>query len=166
MTTFVVKGPFDVPVKIDKAGRLITAEQAIEFWKNHDVVQSEVGCYVFAFRAAKGFKPMYVGKATKSFKQEVFTDHKRNKYNEALAGQAKGTAVLFFVALEKTSGPVNKKAIDEAESFLIQSGLAANSKLLNDKKTVVEKWRIKGVLRAEKGKPSKAAQDIKQCLSL
>lgn len=166
MTTFVIKGPFDVPVKTDKAGRLITTEQAIGFWKDHEVIQSEVGCYVFGFRAAKGFKPMYVGKATKNFKQEVFTDHKRNKYNQALAAQAKGTAVLFFVALEKTSGPVNKKAIDEAESFLIQSGLTANNKLLNDKKTAVEKWSIKGVLRAGQGKPSKAAQDFKQCLGL
>ena len=105
MTTFTVKGPFEVPVKKEKVGRLVTAEQATEFWKGHSSVQDDVGCYVFGFRAAKGLKPMYIGKATKSFKQEIFTDHKRNKYNEALASQAKGTAIMFFVTLDRTAGP-------------------------------------------------------------
>lgn len=166
MTIFTVKGPFEVPVKKEKAGRLVTTEQAAEFWKRHSSVQGDVGCYVFGFRAAKGLKPMYIGKATKSFKQEIFTDHKRNKYNEALANQAKGTAIMFFVTLDRTAGPVNKKAIDEAESFLIMSGLVANKSLLNDRKTAIESWSIKGIIRAGQGKPSKAAQDLKQCLSL
>lgn len=166
MATFTVKGPFDVPVKKEKAGRLVTTEQAAEFWKQNGAVQDDVGCYVFGFRAAKGLKPMYVGKATKSFKQEVFTDHKQNKYNQALAGQAKGTAILFFVTLDKTAGSVNQKAIDEAETFLILSGLVANKKLLNDRKTAIESWSIKGVIRAGQGKPSQAAQDLKQCLGL
>lgn len=166
MATFTVKGPFEVPVKKEKAGRIITTEQAAELWKHHGTVQNDVGCYAFGFRAAKGLKPMYVSKATKSFKQEVFTEHKRNKYNEALAKQAKGTAILFFVTLDKTAGPVNKKAIDEAESFLILYGLVSNKNLLNDRKTTIESWSIKGVIRAGQGKPSQAAQDLKQCLGL
>ena len=166
MATFVIKGPFEVPVKKEKAGRLVTTEQANMFWSNHASVQYDVGCYVFGFRAARGIKPMYVGKASKKFRQEVFTDHKRNKYNEALAKQAKGTPVIFFVALEKAAGRVNKTAIDEAESFLIQSGLVANKNLLNDKKTAVEKWVIKGVVRSGKGQTTNAAQDFKQCMGL
>lgn len=166
MATFTVKGPFEVPVKKEKAGRLVTTVQAAEFWEHHASVQDDVGCYVFGFRAARGLKPMYVGKATKSFKQEIFTDHKRNKYNEALASQARGTAILFFVALDRTAGPINKKAIDEAETFLIMSGLVANKNLLNDRKTAVESWSISGLIRAGQGKPSQAAQDLKQCLNL
>lgn len=168
MVTFAVKGPFDVPVKKQKVGRSITTDEASGFWEKHPALAEigVIGCYVFGFRASQGLKPVYVGKATKSFKQEVFTDHKRNKYNEALANQAKGTPVLFFVVLEKSKGPVNKKAIDEAESYLIQSGLAANKNLLNDKKTAVEKWSINGVIRSAQGKNTNASADLKRCLGL
>jgi hypothetical protein len=166
MTTFVIKGPFEVPVRKEKVGRIVTTEQANEFWTLHTSMQNDVGCYVFGFKAAKGLKPMYIGKATKSFKQEIFTDNKRNKYNEALAKQAKGRPVIFFVTLEKTAGRINKTAIDEAESFLIQTGLVANKNLLNDKKTAVEKWSIKGVIRSGQGQSTKAAQAFKQCLGL
>ncbi len=168
MATFAVEGPFRVPVKKQKIGRSITTGEASIFWEENPPLAKVgvIGCYVFCFRAGKGFKPVYIGKATKSFKQEVFTDHKRNKYNEALANQAKGTPVLFFVVLEKSKGPVNKKAIDEAESYLIQSGLAANKNLMNDKKTSVEKWSINGIVRSAQGKNTNASTDLKKCFGL
>lgn len=166
MATFIIKGPFEVPVKSDKAGRIITKAQELEFWENNESIRNDVGCYIFAFRTSKALKPMYVGKATKSFKQEIFTDHKKNKYNEALAGQLKGTPIFFFVTLDKSPGPINKKSIDEVESFLIQSALEANNELLNIKKTAIEKWNIKGVIRCGVGKPSNAAQLFKKCLYL
>lgn len=124
--TFTVKGPFVIPVTQKTGGRIITTADAKKFCESHDFLDKEVGCYVFAFRAAKGLKPVYIGKATKSFEQEVFTEHKRNKYNEALVSRIKGTPVLFFVCLIKGKGPINKLAIDEVETFLIQAGLAAN----------------------------------------
>jgi hypothetical protein len=166
MVTFTVKGPFDVPVKKEKVGRIVTTEQANEFWASHDAMQEDVGCYVFGFRAARGLKPVYIGKATNAFKSEVFTPHKLNKYNQALASQAKGTPILFFVVQEKRKGAINKRAIDDAESYLIQTGLVANRSLLNDKKIAIENWNIKGVIRSTKGKPTKEAQDFKQCLGL
>ncbi|NOT98691.1 MAG: hypothetical protein HOO97_06310 [Sideroxydans sp.] len=166
MATFTVKGPFDVPVKQGKSGRVVTAEQANQFWENHPSIEGDVGCYVFAFRAGQGSKPVYVGKATKNFKQEVFTDHKKNKYNEGLATQGKGTPIMYFVMLNKTAGPVNKKAIDEVESYLIQSGLAANKNLLNDQKTAVEKWSINGVVRSAHGKNTNASAGLKKCFGL
>ncbi|GAB5605795.1 hypothetical protein [Sideroxyarcus sp. TK5] len=166
MASFTVKGPFEVPVKKGKSGRVVTSDESIKFWDDHSSVATGVGCYVFALRAGRGSKPVYVGKATKSFKQEVFTDHKKNKYNEALADQGKGTPLLYFVMLDKKAGPVNKTAIDEAESYLIQSGLAANKNLLNDKKTAVEKWKIKGVVRSGQGDSTNAAKELKQCFGL
>jgi hypothetical protein len=111
-------------------------------------------------------KPVYIGKATKTFEQEMFTDHKRNKYNEALADQAKGTPILFFVALTKSAGPTNKSAIDEAESHLIQLGMKANRNLANDKKTKVPSWSIKGIVRSGKGPAPKSAKTLRGCLKV
>ncbi|MBI5639576.1 MAG: hypothetical protein HZA17_04035 [Nitrospirae bacterium] len=70
------------------------------------------------------------------------------------------------LSLSKDKGPVNKKAINEAESYLILAGLEANQHLLNDRKTKVESWNIKGVLRNGRGKPSEAAESLKRCLNL
>lgn len=165
MASFTVKGPFRVPVTKMKAGRLITTENVEEFWNEHPGLAHECGCYLFGFRASKGSKPVYAGKAAKTFKQEVFTDHKIKKYSTGLASQAKGTPILFFICLNKTKGARNKTAIDEAESYLIQAGLAANKNLLNDRKTSVELWSIGGVVRS-KGKASAAAQALKKCVNL
>jgi hypothetical protein len=148
-----------------KVSRAITAENIKEFWEAHPGLAEAKGCYLFGFRAAKGSKPIYVGKSTNSFKSEVFTDHKLKKYSIGFGSQAKGTPIMFFICLDKTKGPVNKKAIDEAESYLIQAGLAANKKLLNDKKTAVESWSIGGIVRY-KGKASAPALALRKCINL
>ena len=147
-------------------GRHVTSADAAKFWNIHTGIASEVGCYVFAFKAAKGYKPVYAGKATKSFKQEVFTPHKLNKFNTGLGHQKKGTPMLFFVCLTKAMGAVSKSAIDDAESYLIQAGLAANSNLLNDKKTKVATWSINGIVRSKAGKPSASSCELRKCIKV
>lgn len=148
-----------------KASKIITKENIETFWLTQASLAKEKGCYLFGFRAARGSKPVYIGKATKTFKQECFTDHKIKKYQQALANQKSGTAIMYFVCLKQTQGVVNKTAIDEAESYLIQAGLVANKKLLNDRKTKSQKWSISGVVRS-RGKPSKSATEIKKCLNI
>ena len=165
MASFLVKGPFTVPCTKMKVGRVITKNDIESFWATHSAMATERGCYLFGFRAAKGSKPIYVGKATKSFKQETFTDHKLKKYGLALSNQAKGTPIMFFICLSKAKGAVNKSAIDEAESYLIQAGMAANKNLLNDKKTAVESWSIGGIVRS-KGKASVQAKALRNCINL
>lgn len=165
MASFTVKGPFEVPLQKSKRSRYISSAEGKQFWQAHEVAAQERGCYVFAFRASKGFIPIYVGKATKSFAQEVFTSHKLVKYNLGLHSRSKGTPVLFFVSLTKSRGPVNKAAIDEVESYLIQAGLVANKNLLNSKKTKLESWSIRGVVRGGSGQPSAAASDLRKCLN-
>lgn len=147
-------------------GRQVSAANGKAFWAVHTGIATQAGCYVFAFKASKGYKPVYAGKATKSFKQEVFTPHKLNHFNTGLGHQKKGTPVLFFVCLNKTSGAVSKSAIDEAETYLIQAGLAANADLLNDKKTKVATWSINGIVRSKAGKPSAAACELRKCIKV
>ena len=147
-------------------GRQVSAANGKAFWAVHTGIATQAGCYVFAFKASKGYKPVYAGKATKSFKQEVFTPHKLNHFNTGLGHQKKETPVLFFVCLNKTSGAVSESAIDEAESYLIQAGLAANADLLNDKKTKVATWSINGIVRSKAGKPSAAACELRKCIKV
>ena len=167
--TFEVHGPFNVPVKKGKAGgALITKPEIAEFWECNDSMQDKVGCYVFGLQAGGGFKPMYVGKTTKSFKQECFSLHKLLKFADALINKLKGKPVMFFVVLQQKNKIVSKEAIasiDEVESYLIQAGFVANKGLLNDKKTS-KPWSIKGIVRGGMGKPSIAANNLKQCLKL
>lgn len=166
MAVFTVRGPFEVPISKLPAARMVGPDNAKRFWQDHPRIGGEKGCYVFAIRAAKGIKPIYIGKATKSFKQEVFTDHKRNKYNTALGSQLKGTPIMYFVILDRSRGRPNSKAIGEVETYLIQAGLKANKRLLNDRKAAVEAWQIKGVVRSSVGSPTNAALSLRQCLNL
>src|SRR5262245_60180744 len=81
MPEFVVAGPFEVPAHRAKVSRVVRTAEAATFWAKHKAFKTRRGCYVFGIRSGGGIRPMYVGKATKSFGQEVFEPHKLNKYN-------------------------------------------------------------------------------------
>ncbi len=164
-TTFLVEGPLNVPYYQGKAGRTITDDDIKTFWLKHEVISKGRGCYVFGIRAGKGLTPGYVGKATKSFKQETFAPHKLTRYQQFLADYQKGTPVLFFVTAPKKKGAPNSAHIRQLETFLIQVALASNPELLNIKGTKAERWGIAGVLRS-KGKPSASAQQFKRLMKV
>lgn len=108
---------------------------------------AERGCYVFAMRN-RGLTPIYVGKATRTFKQEVFNKPNLHKYHNGFSNYAIGTPVMYFVVPQKTKGPANAKHIGELEDFLIQAGVAKNPDLQNVRGTQQPKWNIQGVLRS------------------
>ena len=165
MASFTVFGPLDVPYTKLPAARTIDKSDIAAFWKANPTRVNGVGVYLFGFRASKGYKPVYAGKATKSFEQEVFTDHKLKKYHTAFGSQVRGTPILFFVELKRTRGRINATAIDEVETFIIQSGLIANPKILNDRKTQVESWSIAGLVRS-RGRTPAPASALSKCLKL
>jgi hypothetical protein len=165
-TIFAVQGPYAVPCYKGKAGRTITDDNTQEFWKRFPSIANMRGCYVFGIRGGKGFTPAHVGKATKSFKQEVFAPHKLSRYQQFLADYLRGTPVLFFVVAPMRRGAPNSLHIGQLEDFLIQAGVAANPHLLNIKGTKAEQWGIAGVIRGGKGKTSKGAQQFRQIMKL
>ena len=165
-TVFNAVGPFEVPFYQGKAGRTITDENVRAFWERNIDMAPRRGCYVFGIRAGKGWTPGYVGRATKSFKQEVFAHHKLTRYQQFLVEYTKGTPVLFFVTLPKKRGAPNASRIRELEDFLIQAGLAANPNLLNIKGTKAEEWGIAGVLRGGKGKRSSGASQFRALMKI
>jgi hypothetical protein len=163
-TNFTVSGPLEVPCYRGKAGRTITPEDIQRFWRSHPGLAKRQGCYVFGIRAGRGFTPGYVGKATKSFQQEVFAPHKLAKYQQFLADYLKGTPILFFLIAPSKKGKVNSKHIEGLEDFLIQKAVAANPQLLNVKGTQQEEWAIQGIIRSSQGKPSMAAREFKKIM--
>jgi hypothetical protein len=136
------------------------------FWEANPDLRNRRGCYVFGVRAGKGMTPGYVGSARKTFKQEVFAPHKLTRYQQFLADYARGTPILFFVLAPKKKGVPNAAHIRALEDFLIQTGVVANSGLLNIKGTKAEDWGISGVLRGGKGKPSKDAREFRRIMKL
>jgi hypothetical protein len=166
MAQFVVSGPHLVPLYKGKSGRTLRSEEAKAFFAKHQSLAAKRGCYVFAMRSGGGITPVYVGKATKSFAQEIFGAHKLSKCNEALVDYEKGSLVVFMV--EAPSGKrAPAKQIALLEDFLIQTGVAVNENLLNIKGTKQAEWSIRGVIRASsKGRPSRAVSDFKKAFDI
>lgn len=170
-TDLVVYGPF--PIEYDESNGIkrITGKHESRFWKVSAVqpLMKKRGCYVFAVRAAKGFKPWYVGKtnAGKGFKQECFTSHKLNHYNDALFRGGKGRPVLFFVAPPNKKNVVPTAELDHMEKELIQYGIRKNPDLCNVQNTKnVPQWTIKGVIRSPRGKPAAAARSFRTMMKM
>lgn len=165
MTAFVVQGPFEIPYETRKGGRVLLFD---DFWSDNSEAQHfalKQGCYIFAMRN-RGLTPIYVGKATKSFKQEVFNPANRHKYNNGFSDYGKGTPVIYLVVHPEQKGPTNAKRIAEIEDFLIQAGVVMNPDLQNVKGTQQPKWSIKGVIRSRSGKRRNAENDFRKLFGI
>jgi hypothetical protein len=154
MASFTIHGPFPIPFEKKKGGRTLTFD---EFWVEGAEAQylaTSRGCYVFAMRTGGGLQPIYVGKATKTFKQETFNPGNRHKYHNGFSDYAVGTPLMYFVAHPNQKGPTNNSRISEIEDFLIQAGVVKNPNIQNIKGTLKPSWSIKGVVRSGVGKRS------------
>ena len=166
MAEFVVSGPHVVPTYLGKTGRMVREEEGRAFFTHHPSLAPKRGCYIFAMRSGGGITPTYVGKATKSFKQECFTAHKLGKCNQTLVDYGKGTLVMFLFEPAASKGKVPINHIGLLENFLIQTALSVNEDLLNVKQTKQESWSIRGIIRSTAGKPSKPASLAKSMLGI
>jgi len=162
-TDLHVFGPFPIPFKKNGNGvsKRITKENAASFLASDDgkSIGPKQGVYIFALRAGKGFTPWYVGKATKSFKQEALHQMKLDCYNDVIYHGQKGTPVMFFVSKPGDLKKISRPIIDELEKFLIQSAYYKNDGLKNVQHAKKHTWGIKGVIRGGKGRaPANAGQ--------
>ena len=169
-TDLIIVGPIEIPFQNAEVGssKHIGKAHARDFWENHDaqLVAKKQGCYVFAMCASRGFKPWYVGKATRSMEQECFADHKLSHYNEILFGGPKGTPVMFFAVPRGAKNKIAASVIDDMETFLIQTAVYKNSDLRNVQKTRVPEWTIQGVIRSPQGQPPRRAVRFRTMMGL
>jgi hypothetical protein len=147
----------------------VSAPDGRAFWSKPILtsLKRKCGVYIFALRAAKGFQPWYVGRASKGFEQETFTPHKLARYNTAMAMRAKGSPVLFFVGPAAGKKKVPTRELAHMEKELIQDAFRKNSKLTNNKNTKnLPRWSIKGVVRSPRGRPTEAEAAFGKMLKL
>ena len=165
-----VFGPFPIECEKATSGRIIPKAGINGFWSQEGVKTcvAKQGCYVFAMQASKGYKPWYVGKATKGgFAQECFTTDKLHRYDESLALSGKGTPVLYFIAASGTKKKVPKKYIDQLETLLIHEAYSVNYQIRQKSKIkTAPQWGIKGVIRGGKGKPTNTESAFATMMSL
>jgi hypothetical protein len=125
---FEVKGPFPVPLT---PSRRIDDRGFVESLSSREVsVLDRRGCYVYAIRNARGYRPLYVGRTKRSFYHEAFSDRHLRRL-EAFLEKSKGTLVLFFLCYVPTRGRVHLRSIEELETHLIRSAKRKNPRLLN-----------------------------------
>jgi len=105
---YTVKGECRLSITNMGGKRTIRKENIKIFWENYGSVKNERGVYIFALTWRDSFVPYYVGKASGSFKNEIFAPHKLSKYKDILT--FKGTPVLFFIIQQGWKNDnINKK---------------------------------------------------------
>lgn len=165
MVEFVIEIPCIVRFDTNKGIKRITTDNIKEFWEEYPDFAKLKGCYVFALKKRRPV-PFYIGKATKNFSQEIFTAHKIEKYNSVLHSHSLGYPVFYFVIHPNSKGIPNRKAIDEIETYLIQSALIVNPELKNLQKTKLPSWTIRNVIEKAPGKSRKCEIDFAKMLRL
>lgn len=165
-----IVGPIPIPFQRNGNGLVkhIGKAEVKTFWEMDEAsaVSEKQGCYVFALQAGKGYRPWYVGKATKTMKQECLHSHKLAHYNQVLFKGSKGTPVLFFVVLGGNKRKVAKTVVDEMETFFIQTVLSKHPEIQNIQKTNLPEWTVKGVVRGGQGQPTKNAVKFRKMVGL
>ena len=152
---FRILGPYKLPIDVGPGGRVIDRTKLPALWAQNGQGHNK-GCYVFAIRGGRSTIPWYVGKTTRGFASEAFTDHKQNKYSHALIHVKKGTPILFLLVSQQKKGKPNGKAIGELELDLINAAFQVNDLLQNDRGIDAPIYEIEGI--GSQGKPSKARQ--------
>ncbi len=142
--TFENFGPFELPRNQLKSR--VLHESLPEFWSKtvnssplgRPGLSHAKGCYIFAMKAARGFKPWYVGQTNRqSFEKEACQDHKlAQKYNPVIERYKSGTPVIFLIArMTPTRGDfstrVSAREAKWLESHLISLAMEANTNLTN-----------------------------------
>jgi len=167
MATFDVYGPFEVPVlKLKSDVSAIDETRLKDFWSDCGYGGFK-GCYVFAVRASKGFRPIYVGRASQSkFASEVFNDRNIKNCNLVLTETKKGTLVTFLVRIRLSRGRINLAQVAEVEEFLIGHAARKNKDLINSRRLPTTSWRITGVVNSGMGKTTSASRKLKKALGI
>jgi hypothetical protein len=152
MVQFVVKGPFDVPLRKGVSGGTYVDEERLEEVLALSPDLTKPGCYVFSCTAPRGSLPVYVGQASKNIFRESFNPRNINNINNYLSYRKRGRIELYVIHQNSVKGQTgNKVCIDDIEDFLIGFASRRNGNLLNIHGTRTSQWSIIGVANSTNG---------------
>ena len=143
-------------LKCKRAGKKVIDKACIaKFWDGTGGGDRH-GVYVFGVRAGKGWKPLYVGQATKQTLKTRIGQHVggNGDFNVMLRSVKKGTPVLFLTG-RIGKGKKSTQAISDIELDFINYAFARNKNLHNDRKIKKPRYVISGF-----GGPGKPAKDV------
>jgi len=152
-----------ISVQTDQTARGSLRIKESVFWDEAEQklegISRAKGCYIFGLcRSGGAPKPWYIGKATKSFKSEVFTYRNKGIYRDCIDDTKRGVPVLILLTAKTEKGSIAqgnnalKETIDWVETHLIQAALKRNSNLKNLQKTnYLKKVVIPGLLNSGRG---------------
>lgn len=168
---FNVCGPF--PVERNNGLVSTTREDKATFWADVESwdpgLSDAVGCYIFIVRGIA----RYVGLAARQeFCSEIFTPHKLNQYNQALASVS-GNPSIILIPKMTPSGRYARRGqghrdIHMLEDMLIGLAVARNPDLQNIKGTkLLRNMKVPGVLNSQRGWGSAiSVQELKHALGI
>lgn len=162
---FKVYGKFEIPLDKDASNR-IDAADVKAFWQEVEQkkpgLPNACGVYIFGIKgrlknkSSETSMPWYIGKAEKqTFKQECFTHHKLNTYNNTFFDhyKSKGSPFLYLMVRQDEGGKFSTPTTSEypgiqfVEKMFIQMGLSVNGELKNVQNTdTLKTTAIKSVM--------------------
>jgi hypothetical protein len=170
---FDVCGPFEIPRNPGKTliDKKLLPDLKAEIEKLNHGLTDACGCYVFAIRAAKGYKPWYVGqtKMQKLF-WESFADSKINLYNEVINARNGVPVITFIPTLTKGGAKYRKPnkqiiSIDFLEKWLIGEAFQKNQHLLNIQHTkFLKDLHVTGIFNAKQGEAHKPSRELRRII--
>jgi hypothetical protein len=168
MVQFVVKGPFDVPLRKGVSGGTYVDEARLEDLLAQSPDLSKPGCYVFSCTAPRGSLPVYVGQASKNIFKESFNPRNVNNINNYLSYRKRGRIELYIIHQNSVKGQTgNKLCIDDIEDFLIGYASRRNANLINIHGTRTSQWSIIGVANhANGGHPGSSVLSFKKMMGM
>ena len=146
-----VYGEYEIPFESQKSVKRIRKEDKDSFMDSMDQacpgLMQKMGVYIFCIRTSGGTKPWYVGKTSRSLKQEIWTPDKLVKYNEVLFDRKRGVPCFYFLAPKSRTGrQVSEKYLPLIEEFFIATAYQRNPELINKNSTSNATWCIDGVM--------------------
>ena len=175
---YEIYGPYALPKRRAAKGKVLnlSARQLGEFWdgikedEGIDLRQGR-GCYLFAHKAAGGFKPWYVGQSKGPFVNEVFTAKNKGHYVEVYNDLGAATPVIFLISRLTTGEKLSKRSLSAKEAGFIEQkliglALAKNSKLINVANTKHHKGLVIPGIHNHSGSLSRAAKDLRTALGI
>jgi hypothetical protein len=149
---FVVKGPFDVPLRRGVAGGTYIDQDKLDQVAAQSPDLAKPGCYVFACASPRGSLPVYVGQASRNIFREAFNPRNINNLNTYLSYRKRGRIELYVIHQSAVRGDTgNKTCIDDIEDFLIGYASRRNGNLINIHGTRTSQWSISGVANHTNG---------------
>ena len=172
---FDIYGPFEMKVDKLKHGRVIASNAWAEMKAtiDNEALIAGCGCYVFALKTTRGYKPWYVGQAAKTrLLWEALNPRNKTIYTEVIAGNS-GSPVLFLIPKLTPGGafaaPTTRKAglraVDFLEDWMIAKALKRNPDLVNTHSThFLKNLYVRGLYNAKPGKDTIAAHALKRAI--